>query len=62
MNQVFEQCSIGPLILKNRILRAATHEGMAKEEALKIVRLLLGVTANTLRCYYGRIPASMMNK
>jgi len=29
MNTVFEQCSLGPLRLKNRILRSATHEGMA---------------------------------
>jgi 2,4-dienoyl-CoA reductase-like NADH-dependent reductase (Old Yellow Enzyme family) len=29
MKKVFEPCSLGPLILKNRIISAATHEGMA---------------------------------
>jgi 2,4-dienoyl-CoA reductase-like NADH-dependent reductase (Old Yellow Enzyme family) len=40
MNQVFEQCSIGPLTLKNRIIRAATHEGMAYPDGRPKEKLL----------------------
>ncbi len=32
MKKVFETCAIGTLQLKNRILRSATHEGMANED------------------------------
>lgn len=34
MKQVFEPCSIGNLTMKNRIIRAATHEGMANRDGM----------------------------
>jgi len=40
MKQVFEPCSIGNLTLKNRIIRAATHEGMAHTDGLPTDDLL----------------------
>lgn len=32
MNRLFEPCRVGSLTLKNRIIRAATHEGMARSD------------------------------
>ena len=40
MKQVFEPCSIGHLTLKNRIIRAATHEGMAHDDGMPTDDLL----------------------
>ena len=40
MNNVFEPCSLGSLILKNRIIRAATHEGMANANGTPTENLL----------------------
>jgi 2,4-dienoyl-CoA reductase-like NADH-dependent reductase (Old Yellow Enzyme family) len=34
MKQVFEQSSLGNLTLKNRIIRSATHEGMAHDDGM----------------------------
>jgi 2,4-dienoyl-CoA reductase-like NADH-dependent reductase (Old Yellow Enzyme family) len=45
MNNVFEPCSLGSLILKNRIIRAATHEGMANADGTP--------TENLLKIYRG---------
>jgi len=41
MKQVFEPGSLGKLALKNRIIRAATHEGMATNEGMPTEDLLL---------------------
>jgi 2,4-dienoyl-CoA reductase-like NADH-dependent reductase (Old Yellow Enzyme family) len=40
MKQIFEPCSIGNLALKNRIIRAATHEGMAHHDGMPTDDLL----------------------
>jgi len=40
MKHVFEPCSIGNLTLKNRIIRAATHEGMAHRDGMPTDDLL----------------------
>lgn len=40
MKQVFEPCSIGNLTLKNRIIRAATHEGMSHQNGMPTDDLL----------------------
>lgn len=40
MKNVFEPCSIGNLTLKNRIVRAATHEGMAHSDGMPTNELL----------------------
>jgi len=40
MKNIFEPCSIGNLTLKNRIIRAATHEGMAHRDGLPMDDLL----------------------
>ncbi|MBA4421666.1 MAG: NADH:flavin oxidoreductase [Syntrophus sp. (in: bacteria)] len=40
MKNVFEPCSIGNLTLKNRIIRAATHEGMAHRDGMPMDDLL----------------------
>lgn len=40
MKQVFEACTIGQLTFKNRIIRAATHEGMAKDDGMPMDDLL----------------------
>ena len=40
MKQIFEPCSIGNLTLKNRIIRAATHEGMANRDGMPTDDLL----------------------
>ena len=41
MKQVFEPGSLGKLALKNRIIRAATHEGMATDDGMPTEDLLL---------------------
>ncbi len=40
MKQVFEPCLIGKLTLKNRIIRAATHEGMSHQDGMPTDDLL----------------------
>ena len=40
MKNVFEPCSLGTLTLKNRIIRAATHEGMANADGTPTGELL----------------------
>jgi 2,4-dienoyl-CoA reductase-like NADH-dependent reductase (Old Yellow Enzyme family) len=40
MKQVFEQSSLGNLTLRNRIIRAATHEGMAHSDGMPTDDLL----------------------
>lgn len=40
MKNVFEPCSLGTLTLKNRIIRAATHEGMANADGTPMDDLL----------------------
>lgn len=40
MKNLFEPCSIGSLTLKNRVIRAATHEGMAHHDGMPTDDLL----------------------
>lgn len=40
MKKIFESCSLGTLVLKNRIIRAATHEGMAQADGMPTDDLL----------------------
>jgi hypothetical protein len=60
MKYVFEPCSIGTLTLKNRIIRAATHEGMTHadgkptDDLLKTYRnLSAGGTGAIITGYVG---------
>ena len=41
MKNLFEPCSIGNLTLKNRIIRAATHEGMAHLDGMPAMMSLI---------------------
>lgn len=40
MTKAFESCMLGPIRLKNRIIRSATHEGMGREDGMPTDELL----------------------